>query len=69
MGAAQQDDRQKVEYVVKEVGSNLLSTKRNNPEKDLNDLAERGWRIVETIDEDGGATQFLILERDVDFTD
>lgn len=59
------DELQEVEYAVKEVGSNLLTTKRNNPEKDLNDLAKRGWRVVETIDEDGGATQFLILERSV----
>lgn len=59
------DELQEVEYTVKEVGSSLLTTKRDNPESKLNDLAERGWRVVETIDEDGGATQFIILERSV----
>jgi hypothetical protein len=34
-----------------------------DPSADLNDLAEAGWRLVETVDYVGGGTKFLVFER------
>lgn len=60
---------QDIEYKIIEIDrkmAGILSTKAKNPEVKLNRMAAEGWRLVETINEDNGGTQFLILERDVD---
>jgi hypothetical protein len=36
-----------------------------DPEDDLNDLAADGWRLVETVDYNGGGTKYLVFERRV----
>ncbi|AEN05153.1 DUF4177 domain-containing protein [Halolamina sp.] len=34
-----------------------------DPKAELNELAAKGWRLVETIDYTGGGTKFLVFER------
>jgi hypothetical protein len=37
----------------------------NDPKGDLNELAAQGWRLVETVDYNGGGTKYLVFERPV----
>jgi len=63
---------QDVEYKIIEIDRKLagiLSTKAKNPEVKLNRMAAEGWSLVDTINEDNGGTQYLILERDADRTE
>lgn len=39
-----------------------------NPKPVINELAEEGWRLVETIDYTGGGTKYLVFERPVEPT-
>lgn len=34
-----------------------------DPKAELNELADDGWRLVDTIDYTGGGTKFLVFER------
>lgn len=55
-----------VEYKLLEVSremGGILSSKVKSPENELNRLAKQGWKIVETIAEDNGGTQYIIFER------
>ena len=40
-----------------------LKKESANPKDEINELADDGWRLVETIDYTGGGTKFLIFER------
>lgn len=60
-------NRQEVEYKVVEIDRKLagvLSTEAKNPEVKMNRMAAEGWRLVETINEDNGGTQYLVFERE-----
>lgn len=58
---------QEFEYLTinleRELGG-IGSTKAKDPETRLNWAAKDGWRLVDTINEDNGGTQFLVLERE-----
>ncbi|MFC6963031.1 DUF4177 domain-containing protein [Halocatena marina] len=34
-----------------------------DPTDEMNELAAKGWRLIETIDYTGGGTKFLVFER------
>lgn len=34
-----------------------------DPKAELNELAAKGWRFVDTIDYTGGGTKYLVFER------
>lgn len=34
-----------------------------DPKTEINELAAKGWRLIETIDYTGGGTKYLVFER------
>lgn len=40
-----------------------------DPQAQLNELAAKGWRLVDTIDYTGGGTKFIVFERPVQSAD
>lgn len=57
-------DDQEYVYKTLEVGSGgMLSSKTDDPEPQINKMADLGFRLVDTISEDNGRTQFLVFEK------
>jgi hypothetical protein len=53
------------EYRTVEVPGKTPGLKRQNPERQLNELGREGFKLVERVEQQFSGTQYLVLMREV----
>ena len=56
-------DSQQWEYEILRPPRGETKKEAANPKAEINELADEGWRLVETIDYSSGGTKYLVFER------
>jgi hypothetical protein len=57
------EDGDRWEYKVLRPSRDETKKEASDPESDLNELADDGWRFVQTVDYAGGGTKYMVFER------
>ena len=56
-------DSQRWEYEILRPPRDETKKEATNPRTEINELANEGWRLVETIDYSSGGTKYIVFER------
>ena len=56
-------DSQRWEYEIFRPPRDETKKEADNPKTEINELANKGWRLVETIDYSSGGTKYIVFER------